>query len=154
MSSCEPDWEENGNRCYLWSRDVKNWTEAEDFCQRKGGHLASVTSTTINDYVLEGKGKRSMPLWIGGSDLEVNGVWKWADCSVWDFTIWKQGEPNDHLVPQDCLSIHPEERKWDDVGCNTKSGFLQKHILSCVELSNAMSRPTLTLPPKTNVCEL
>ena len=125
MSSCEPDWDENGNHCYLWSTDEKNWTEAEDFCQRKGAHLASVTSATINDYVLEGKDKREMYLlWIGGSDLEVNGVWKWTDCSVWDFTFWRPGEPNDHLGSQDCLNIHPEDRKWDDYQCYTKSGFL------------------------------
>ena len=125
VSACEPYWEENGNHCYLWSTDKKNWTEAEDFCQRKGAHLASVTSTAINDYVLEGKDKRQMyQLWIGGSDLEVNGVWKWTDCSVWDFTFWRPGEPNDHLGSQDCLNIHPEDRKWDDYQCYTKSGFL------------------------------
>ena len=127
MSACEPYWEENGNHCYLWSKNKVNWTEAEGLCQRKGAHLASVTSTAINDYVLEGKDKRRMyQLWIGGSDLEVNGVWKWADCSEdqeWKWADWRPGEPSDHLG-QDCLSIHPEERKWDDVGCNTKSGFL------------------------------
>ena len=124
MSACESDWEENGNHCYLWSKNKKNWTEAEDFCQRKGAHLASVTSAAINDYVLEGKGKRSMPLWIGGSDLEVNGVWKWADCSVWDFTLWSPGEPNDHVGGQDCLIYHAGEHRWDDYRCDADAGFL------------------------------
>ena len=102
---------------------MKNWTEAEDFCQRKGAHLASVTSAAINDYVLKGKGKRSMPLWIGGSDLEVNGVWKWADCSVWDFTLWRQGEPNNRGA-QDCLIYHAGYNRWDDYQCDTHAGFL------------------------------
>ena len=125
MSACEPDWEENGNRCYLWSTDMKNWTEAEDFCQRKGAHLASVTSAAISDYVLEGKDKREMyQLWIGGSDLEVNGVWKWADCSVWDFKLWASGEPNDKLGPQDCLIYHAGEHRWDDYQCDADAGFL------------------------------
>ena len=128
VSACEPYWEENGNHCYLWSTDKKNWTEAEDFCQRKGAHLASVTSAAINNYVLKGIDKRGMySLWIGGSDLEVNGVWKWTDCSVWDnssFTFWRPGEPNDHLRSQDCLSYHPEDREWDDNRCNGHFGFL------------------------------
>ena len=74
-----------------------SWMDAEDFCKEKGAHLASVTSSAINDYLLEGKEKRDMyHLWIGGSDQEVEGIWKWTDCSPWEFTFWRSGEPNNH----------------------------------------------------------
>ena len=58
MSACEEGWEQNGTTCYFWSTNLRNWTEAEDFCKEKGAHLASVTSNATNDYVLEGKDKR------------------------------------------------------------------------------------------------
>merc|ERR1712192_101596 len=51
-------------------------------------------------------------------------TWKWADCSPWEITFWRSGEPNNHLGPQDCLNYHPEDRKWDDIQCNSKAGFL------------------------------
>ena len=125
VSACEPGWEENDNRCYFWSTNMLNWTDAEDFCKMKGAHLASVTSTATNDYALKGKDKRRMyHLWIGGSDLEVEGVWKWADCSPWEFTFWRSGEPNNYHGAQDCINYHPEDRRWDDYQCNTKAWFL------------------------------
>ena len=82
-----------------------NWTEAEDFCKMKGAHLASVTSSAINDYVLEGKARRDLiHLWIGGTDAEVEDVWKWTDCSSWEFSFWDVGEPN-NFGPT-CLGKH------------------------------------------------
>ena len=123
-----------------------NWTDAEDFCKEKGAHLASLTSTVLNDYALEGKDKRHMDfLWIGGSDLEVEGVWKWADCTPWEFKFWRLGEPNNFHGAQDCLNFHLEDRRWDDAQCNTPSGFLcskkicqgiENHIFSCPEQLN------------------
>ena len=104
-----------------------NWSDAEDFCKEKGAHLASLTSTVLNDYALEGKDKRGIyHLWIGGSDLEVEGVWKWADCTPWEFTFWRLGEPNNAngVQEQDCLTYDPGARTWDDYHCDTPCGFL------------------------------
>merc|ERR550517_1620960 len=44
VEACDQDWEKNGDQCYLWNSEKKNWTDAEDFCQKEGGHLASVHS--------------------------------------------------------------------------------------------------------------
>ena len=74
-----------------------SWTDAEDFCKEKGAHLASVTSSAINDYILEGKVRRNIThLWVGGTDAEVEDVWKWTDCSSWEFSFWGLGEPNNY----------------------------------------------------------
>ena len=99
-----------------------NWTDAEDFCKEKGAHLASVTSSTINDYILEGKAIRNIPhLWVGGTDAEIEDVWKWTDGSAWEFTFWGPGEPNNFGTQ--CLVYHPSNT-WDDRTCFWEDKFL------------------------------
>merc|ERR1719500_256264 len=123
VESCEQDWEKNGDHCYYWSTEKKNWTDSEDFCQKEGGHLASVTSK-----VLEGINRTEHlgGVWIGGNDLEVDGVWRWTDCSPWEFTIWGPGEPNNWGGVDDCLHHHIMDwgHKWNDGLCGFESKFL------------------------------
>jgi len=102
VESCKQDWEKSGDHCYLWRTDKMNWTSAEDFCQREGGHLASVLSTATFDFVLEGmKNRRGLDsqyghmAWLGGNNIEGKDTWKWIDCSPWNATFWARGEPND-----------------------------------------------------------
>ena len=95
MEACGEDWEKNGDHCYLWNTDKKNWTDAEDCCRKEGGHLASVTSGATWDFVREGGNRRGLhSFWLGGNDIEEEGAWKWVDCSPWEVTFWAQGEPN------------------------------------------------------------
>ena len=80
MEECGQGWERNGNNCYLWSTEKKTWADAEHFCQGEGGHLASVPSSAIEDYVKEGLQRHNIDVaWLGGNDIEEEGTWKWAD---------------------------------------------------------------------------
>ena len=122
---------------YLWSTDKKNWTSAEDFCQREGGHLASVLSTATFDFVLEGmKNRRGLDsqyghmAWLGGNNIEGKDTWKWIDCSPWNATFWARGEPNDGRAGT-CMHLVLNWNGWNDVHCNLKQGFLcSKRICS------------------------
>merc|ERR1711934_751137 len=137
-NECEQGWEKNGANCYFWSTNKMNWTDAEDFCKKKGAHLASVTSSTINDYILEGKAIRNIPhLWVGGTDAEIEDVWKWTDGSAWEFTYWGSGEPN-NFGPQ-CLVYHPSNT-WDDRTCFWEDKFLCSQT-RCQEGSPEEGRP-------------
>ena len=121
----------------------KTWSEAERFCQSQGGHLASVTSRKIHNY-LNGKG---VTLWVGGTDEDQEGSWFWSDCSDWRFTLWgvmsydtglglgslDVQQPNNGLSgmvwPQgreeNCLQIgHRKKEKWHDVVCNERQYFV------------------------------
>ena len=102
------------------------WPDAEDYCKKKSGHLASVTSNAINDYVVEGRNKRGINrLWIGGSDSEAEGTWRWADCSPWEFSLWKRGEPNGKWGAQNCLNYYDLDiSRWDDQECKNPERFL------------------------------
>jgi hypothetical protein len=50
------------------------------------GYLATVTSSTENDYLAE---KVSADTWIGASDIEREGVWRWADGPETGTQFWQ-----------------------------------------------------------------
>merc|ERR1712013_728768 len=54
VASCGQGWEKNGDHCYFWSTAKKNWNDAEAFCKKEGGHLASVNSNVTNNFIVEG----------------------------------------------------------------------------------------------------
>lgn len=120
-------WEKLGDQCFLWSEKsaTKNWTEAEDFCRWQGGHLVSVTSKAINEYIVEGKSQRKISsLWVGGTDKEEEGVWTWTDCSSFQghkFTAWAHHQPSNG-PDQDCVDHW--SKSWNDVECSRKKAFL------------------------------
>ena len=127
VEQCEQEWEENGDHCYYWSKDTKTWVEAEQFCKGEGGHLASVTSKAINDYIAAGLKQKDHFLWIGGSDKESEGIWKWSDGSAWEFANWGTiggvQQPSNHSG-HDCLEYQRSDRTWNDLSCHNKRKYL------------------------------
>ena len=106
------------------------------------GYLATITSQAENDFVaarLQGDG------WIGGSDEETEGVWKWvtgpeAGTIFWNgasggsapsgqYANWSSGEPNDWSngnPGEDCIQFYITSTKWNDLNCtgNTLAGYV------------------------------
>ena len=121
---CSDDWEGHGDRCYYWSTDKKTWNEAEAFCQQENGHLASITSDAINQYVLEGMNSKDFGYtWIGGNDIDEEGTWKWTDGSPFEFTFWHPGQPTNYGGNEHCMH-HGFGGKWNDGPCSGPLTFL------------------------------
>ena len=111
VATCEEGWEKHNNHCYYWVTEKMNWTTAEDFCQEEGGHLASVSSNETMGFVLLGAHSRNLKyIWLGGNDVEQEGVWKWTDCTTWDLELWgTTGQPD----KPDRFTIVPDFVKSD-----------------------------------------
>ena len=98
------------DRCYLWPTTWMSWPDAEKFCNEKDGHLASVTNLKVHEYIMSKvvTNDHHTNFWIGGTDQEQEGNWKWTDGSDWDFTKWAtfpNKQPND-ASGQHCLQIY------------------------------------------------
>jgi len=129
VEACAEGWEANGDHCYLFGDEKKNWTAAEDFCRGEGGHLATVNTNATKEFVLIRMIRRNLgQIWIGGSDIEKEGVWKWTDCTPWEAAFWAPGEPTNSVNNEDCLmqvlfSTAPHlNHKWNDAPCSYKEG--------------------------------
>ena len=77
---------------------------------------------------------RSMDyVWIGGTDKDKEGTWKWTDGSPFDLTWWgwRPKQPDNYKGREDCLHItvgegkHWTDTMWNDWPCtNEGEGFV------------------------------
>ena len=105
----------------------RTWEEAEANAQKLGGHLVTINDTAENNWlysnvypsVPDGEG-----VWLGGTDKGSEGTWRWADGSLWGFSNFSPGQPDNHTVhnPQegeDYLQFNSwHGSEWNDMSNN------------------------------------
>ncbi|KAJ1211585.1 hypothetical protein NDU88_006943, partial [Pleurodeles waltl] len=69
----------NNSNLYYFSNEMKNWTDAETFCQSYNAHLSSVLTAKEQAYLASTK--ESGAYWIGLTDAESEGNWTFVDGS-------------------------------------------------------------------------
>jgi hypothetical protein len=74
-----------------------SWTEAHDDAVARGGYLAMITSAGEQDFItqtfLTGVGREDV-LWIGLTDRDTPGEFRWVTGEDFDYSNWNPGEPN------------------------------------------------------------
>ena len=120
VGSCGNGWDTRGNRCFYLSKKERTWLYAQDWCQRNGGHLASVTDEQDHNFLTE----KGVQVWIGGIREKGNETLVWTDCSPWSFTNWGGGEPKEDLKEDGCVAYIAHSKTWSVDTCTTKRRFL------------------------------
>uniref|UniRef100_A0A669DUT7 C-type lectin domain-containing protein n=1 Tax=Oreochromis niloticus TaxID=8128 RepID=A0A669DUT7_ORENI len=134
---CPPGWILMNSVCYyfpLKSNEMKTWKESRDFCQLQGGDLIIIDSRDEEVYYYEdasGMMPQSNPkspkaFWIGLSDVQEEGTWKWWDGTFLTEGYWNDGEPND-VSNEDCAALYPKAnffKSWNDVRCDTQMKWI------------------------------
>ena len=83
------------------------------------GYFATITSDAERLAVISSVGTGA--LWLGGSDIQSEGAWKWIDGPEWGVAIssyqnWSGGEPNDSGNNEDALQTYPgAQGGWNDL---------------------------------------
>ena len=130
---------ENGHIYSLFNEKL-SWSDAESACVAMGGHLVSITSSD-EQLIVENLLKYGAMdyYWIGATDKDSEGVWKWIDSGevFWrgrsngtssGFSNWKSGEPNNNNDNngEDYAYIYNNESpfgKWND-SSSTSCAFI------------------------------
>ncbi|XP_060948146.1 CD209 antigen-like protein C isoform X2 [Limanda limanda] len=109
---------------YFISSVKKSWGDSRDDCLQKGADLVIINSKEENEFTRQFRS----PFWIGLTDTETEGTWKWVDGTLLSTTTsyWHPGEPNSFpnligvLSDEDCgeTMFNEVEYNWNDERCN------------------------------------
>lgn len=99
------------------------WAQAVADCQARGMQLVKISSQAINDDLNELALRINLGhFWAGATDMEEEGLWKWLDGSVVEYTNWGGAEPN-NIYGEHCMDVQPGWG-WNDAGCETTCMFV------------------------------
>lgn len=142
---------ENGHYYkYVELRDV-TWSRAFRMAatlsyNQLPGYLVTITSEQENEFLLHHWGERSH-VWLGASDQEVEGEWRWmcgpeAGSVFWlgttngeaaGFSAWKSNEPNNSFPSstdpsdEDFACLNYERAGWNDLPNDPVKGVFRPH---------------------------
>ena len=105
--------------------EVKTWDDAKAFCEKQGGHLATIESQEENDFLysyIRDCGYDTA--YFGLSDAEKEGEWKWVTGEKATFTNWYPGEPNnaDGGENEAAFYFKDDSGRWFDGKMGTANG--------------------------------
>ncbi|XP_044065055.1 C-type lectin domain family 4 member D-like isoform X2 [Siniperca chuatsi] len=126
-TECPDKWLQVGDQCFFLITDKQDWSFSAQNCREMGGHLAILTTREQHEAV-EKEGRRIAGFytnyWIGLTDIENEGDWKWVDNSTLTNPFWNvaKSEPDNNqsngLDGEDCAVVDSYTQTWYDVPCS------------------------------------
>ena len=121
----------------LAREDSRTWSEAKTICQeQENGQLVSILSRAelewLNSKVMMvGRNNRKQKLWLGATDEEHYGKYKWVDGKPFNNGVapWALGHPlNGNMEHEMCVSMDASSygAQWRDVDCYKAMGYICK----------------------------
>ena len=119
-------------------RGSYSWQEAKSDAESRGGRLAILNTESKNKKV---PSYISQALWIGATDEESEGVWKWIDGTLVNsgYSNWQDGEPNNVAGSENYLTRYPGENgRWNDLN---KNGYVSTPITPKIPSDGLLTNP-------------
>jgi hypothetical protein len=97
---------------------------AEEACRDSGGELVSVHNEQQQAQLIQLTSEMglSLDVWIGFTDREEEGSFRWTDGSAADYANWGSGEPND-ANGEDCTQL-TTSGFWNDLPCDSPLAYI------------------------------
>ncbi|XP_040176619.1 pulmonary surfactant-associated protein D-like isoform X2 [Rana temporaria] len=108
-----------GDKVFVTTGGEENFDNAQKTCREAGGRLTAPRNAAENSAIEEiirtkGNGKKAF---LGITDSEVEGTFKYSTGQTITFQNWNPGEPNNNKNIEDCAEMI-SNGKWNDMPCN------------------------------------
>ncbi|XP_048008546.1 C-type lectin domain family 17, member A-like [Megalobrama amblycephala] len=124
-SGSSDGWIYNHSSFYYISSEKKSWNESRRYCTERGADLIIINNKEERDFVEKNIDRRTL-FWIGLTDIDEEGSWKWVDGSTPTFWFWRTNEPNGQRG-ENCAVVH--STIWADYRCsNAYPWICEKNI--------------------------
>ncbi|KAI4886172.1 hypothetical protein NFI96_009599, partial [Prochilodus magdalenae] len=103
VKAAQEGWRFLDTRMYYISTEKKSWSDSRQDCRQRGADLVTIKSREEQDFTkMLTQGEK---VWIGLTDQDTEGVWRWVDGSALTTGFWRSGEPNSRVGDEDCVVI-------------------------------------------------
>ncbi|XP_053086712.1 C-type lectin domain family 4 member E-like [Pangasianodon hypophthalmus] len=114
-------WRFFSSSLYYISTEKKYWDESRKYCTDRGADLVIINSTEEQEFISNYTG--GTEAWIGLTDRETEGEFKWVDGKPLTTEFWWKGEPNDFASREDCVITGFRKAEsniltWGDYPCD------------------------------------
>ncbi|XP_063744060.1 C-type lectin domain family 10 member A-like isoform X2 [Eleginops maclovinus] len=115
---CPAGWRKHSCSCYLLHKQTDSWEKAREHCRERGAHLVVIDSAA-----------EQTDVWIGLSDREKEGTWKWVDGSPLTLRNWETIQPDNgggdpRWGEEDCAIIYTHTNEWHDRSCESTQPWI------------------------------
>ncbi|XP_048870666.1 C-type lectin domain family 4 member A-like [Brienomyrus brachyistius] len=130
---CPSGWRRLSTSCYYISTEEKTWSDSRQACMRSGADLAIINSRE-EQVVFDGL---SEEFWIGLSDSESEGTWKWVDGTTIPVQkgFWLPEQPDNYEGNEDCVEFNTlysdPFHRWNDRPCEDYIKWVCESVLKC-----------------------
>ncbi|XP_035532219.1 C-type lectin domain family 4 member E-like [Morone saxatilis] len=109
--------------CYLFSTNSHSWEEGRRDCRDRGADLVIIDSSEEQEFLTKNIRKDT---WIGLTDRDNEGTWKWTDETPLTLAYWVRGQPDSgggdpQWGEEDCAILiagKETEENWNDRRCD------------------------------------
>ncbi|XP_036372567.1 C-type lectin domain family 4 member M-like, partial [Megalops cyprinoides] len=120
--TCSQGWRGFKSSLYYISTDTKSWSDSRQDCRERRADLVIITSREEQEFI----NRLKKHAWIGLTDSNTEGTWKWVDGTTLTTEYWMSGEPN-NSGDEDCVVNYPEydpQKHWNDVKCSYENNWI------------------------------
>ncbi|XP_025089331.1 alpha-N-acetylgalactosamine-specific lectin-like [Pomacea canaliculata] len=123
------------NRCLKLYTIKQDYQTAKTRCEADGAHLFFFKSRDQDvpalQYLLDTRGEVlqgiAQGLWVGATDIEVEGQFVWSDnsCVPTNTGLWAHTQPDNYLNNEDCVVVGISSGiMLNDLPCSSRNGYV------------------------------
>uniref|UniRef100_A0A3Q0T3Q4 C-type lectin domain-containing protein n=1 Tax=Amphilophus citrinellus TaxID=61819 RepID=A0A3Q0T3Q4_AMPCI len=129
--TCPAGWKMFSCSCYLLSQSSDSWDAGRNKCRERGADLAVIDSAEEQDFLAT---FTQRPTWIGLTDTQEEGKWKWVDGTPLTLKYWAPHQPDNgggdpKWGEEDCAQIRTlENTLWNDLSCGSSLSWVCEKV--------------------------